>query len=170
MRKQKGRKMDSSKEFTAKRWAWAFFVSLIMGVVLYLAVVKVIFNPDLIKVPAVAYKILINIGAPTLKLKAYVALFTLIAPFLVVFTWWLLPYFRDGEDYGSARFATPEDFPKMNINYKNGLVLGCHNIDSDNPQFLRATQPLSTLVVAPPGSGKTAGMIISKFFKKLKVI
>jgi len=53
--------MDSSKEFTAKRWAWAFFVSLIMGVVLYLAVVKVIFNPDLIKVPAVAYKILINI-------------------------------------------------------------------------------------------------------------
>ena len=152
--------MDSSKEFTAKRWAWAFFVSLIMGVVLYLAVVKVIFNPDLIKVPAVAYKILINIGAPTLKLKAYVALFTLIAPFLVVFTWWLLPYFRDGEDYGSARFATPEDFPKMNINYKNGLVLGCHNIDSDNPQFLRATQPLSTLVVAPPGSGKTAGMII----------
>ena len=52
-----------------------------MGVVLYLAVVKVIFNPDLIKVPAVAYKILINIGAPTLKLKAYVALFTLIAPF-----------------------------------------------------------------------------------------
>ena len=160
MRGQKGRKMDSSKEFTAKRWAWAFFVSLIMGVVLYLAVVKVIFNPDLIKVPAVAYKILINIGAPTLKLKAYVALFTLIAPFLVVFAWWLLPYFRDGEDYGSARFATPEDFPKMNINYKNGLVLGCHNIDSDNPQFLRATQPLSTLVVAPPGSGKTAGMII----------
>lgn len=160
MRGQKGRKMDSSKGFTAKRWAWAFFVSLIMGVVLYLAVVKVIFNPDLIKVPAVAYKILINIGAPTLKLKAYVALFTLIAPFLVVFTWWLLPYFRDGEDYGSARFATPEDFPKMNINYKNGLVLGCHNIDSDNPQFLRATQPLSTLVVAPPGSGKTAGMII----------
>ena len=159
-RKKKGMKMDSSKEFTAKRWAWAFFVSLIMGVVLYLAVVKVIFNPDLIKVPAVAYKILINIGAPTLKLKAYVALFTLIAPFLVVFAWWLLPYFRDGEDYGSARFATPEDFPKMNINYKNGLVLGCHNIDSDNPQFLRATQPLSTLVVAPPGSGKTAGMII----------
>ena len=96
-RKKKGMKMDSSKEFTAKRWAWAFFVSLIMGVVLYLAVVKVIFNPDLINVPAVAYKILINIGAPTLKLKAYVALFTLIALFLVVFTWWLLPAERSEE-------------------------------------------------------------------------
>ncbi len=131
-----------------------------MGVLAYLAMVKLIFNPDLINVPIVALKILQNIGTPMLKLKAYVALFALVAPFLVVVAWWLMPYFSDNEDYGSARFATPADFEKMKINYNQGLVLGCLNIDSDNPKFIRATQPLSTLVVAPPSSGKTAGMII----------
>ncbi|CUU84381.1 VirD4 [Campylobacter hyointestinalis subsp. hyointestinalis] len=150
----------NSKEFTAKKWVLIYVTSLIMGVLAYLAMVKLIFNPDLINVPIVALKILQNIGTPMLKLKAYVALFALVAPFLVVVAWWLMPYFSDNENYGSARFATPADFKKMSINYKNGLVLGCLNIDSENPKFLRATRPLATLVVAPPGSGKTAGMII----------
>lgn len=150
----------NSKKFSAKKWVLIYVTSLIMGVLAYLAMVKLIFNPDLINVPIVALKILQNIGTPMLKLKAYVALFALVAPFLVVVAWWLMPYFSDNENYGSARFATPADFKKMSINYKNGLVLGCLNIDSENPKFLRATRPLATLVVAPPGSGKTAGMII----------
>lgn len=152
--------MDDTQKFSTKKWIIIFISSLIMGVLAYLAMVKVIFNPDLVNVPAVAIKILNNIGSPMLKLKAYVALFALVAPFLVVVAWWLMPYFSDNENYGSARFATPDDFKKMSINYKNGLVLGCLNIDSENPKFLRATRPLATLVVAPPGSGKTAGMII----------
>lgn len=155
----KGKKVNS-QEFSAKKWALIFFTSIIMGALAYLVMVKIIFNPDLANVPVVAYKILQNIGTPLLKFKAYVALFALIAPFLVVVVWWLLPFLKDSEDYGSARFATPADFKKMNINHTSGLVLGCLDIDSDNPKFIRATQPLSTLVVAPPGSGKTAGMII----------
>lgn len=150
----------NNKEFTTKKWIVIFITSLLMGVVAYLGMVKLIFNPDLANVPLVALKILNNIGEPTLKFKAYVALLMLIAPFLMCVIWWMLPYLKDNEDYGSARFATPADFEKMKINYNQGLVLGCQDIDSENPKFIRATQPLSTLVVAPPGSGKTAGMII----------
>lgn len=150
----------NNKEFTTKKWIVIFITSLLMGAVAYLGMVKLIFNPDLANVPLVALKILNNIGEPTLKFKAYVALLMLIAPFLMCVIWWMLPYLKDNEDYGSARFATPADFEKMKINYNQGLVLGCQDIDSENPKFIRATQPLSTLVVAPPGSGKTAGMII----------
>lgn len=150
----------NNKEFTTKKWIVIFITSLLMGVVAYLGMVKLIFNPDLANVPLVALKILNNIGEPTLKFKAYVALLMLIAPFLMCVIWWMLPYLKDNEDYGSARFATPADFEKMKINHNQGLVLGCQDIDSENPKFIRATQPLSTLVVAPPGSGKTAGMII----------
>ena len=148
------------KEFSKKEWLAMFIISIFMGVILYLIMIKVIFNPILVKVPVVALQILQNIGEPTLKLKAYVAIFLLIAPFLVVLAWWLFPFLKDNGEYGSARFATPSDFKKMKINYDTGLVLGCLDIESENPKFIRATQPLSTLVVAPPGSGKTAGMII----------
>ncbi|MBK3498166.1 type IV secretory system conjugative DNA transfer family protein [Campylobacter fetus subsp. venerealis] len=151
--------MDEQK-FSTKKWIVIFLTSIIMGVVAYLAMVKIIFNPDLKYVPTVAIQILNSIGEPSLKLKAYVALFTLIAPFLICIVWWMLPFIKDNEDYGSARFATPADFEKMRINYEHGLVLGCLDMESNNPKLIRATQPLSTLVVAPPGSGKTAGMII----------
>lgn len=152
--------MMNEQKFSIKKWIVIFITSIIMGIVVYLAMVKIIFNPDLKYVPIVALQILNNIGEPTLKLKAYVALLMLIAPFIICIIWWMMPYIGDNENYGSARFATPADFEKMKINYDNGLVLGCFNIDSGNPKFIRATQPLSTLVVAPPGSGKTAGMII----------
>ncbi|HDX6250487.1 TPA: type IV secretory system conjugative DNA transfer family protein [Campylobacter fetus subsp. venerealis] len=152
--------MDEKNKFSTKKWIAIFITSIIMGIVVYLAMIKIIFNPDLKYVPIIALQILNNIGEPTLKLKAYVALLMLIAPFLICVIWWMMPYITDNENYGSARFATPADFEKMKINYDNGLVLGCLDIDSGNPKFIRATQPLSTLVVAPPGSGKTAGMII----------
>lgn len=150
--------MDS--KFGTKKWIIIFLTSIIMGVVAYLAMVKLIFNPDIINTPKVALQIIYSIGEPALKFKAYVALLMLVAPFIMCIIWWLMPYLKDNEDYGSARFATPSDFEKMKINYKQGLVLGCLGLETDNPKFLRATQPLSTLVVAPPGSGKTAGMII----------
>ncbi|AQW80390.1 type IV secretion system, coupling protein VirD4 [Campylobacter pinnipediorum subsp. pinnipediorum] len=152
--------MDNTQKFSTTKWIVVFITSLLIGVVVYLGMVKLIFNPDLVNVPIVALKILNNIGEPTLKFKAYVALLMLFAPFLMCVVWWMLPYLQDNEDYGSARFAMPKDFKKMKINYDTGLVLGCLDVNSDNPKFIRATQPLSTLVVAPPGSGKTAGMII----------
>ena len=154
----------NENKFTPKKWLIIFLTSIIMGIILYLVMVKIIFNPNLAKVPIVALDILQNIGNPMMKLKAYVALFSLIAPFLICFLWWLMPNLVNKEDYGSARFATPQDFPKMNINYETGLVLGALAKQGLNGKteytFLRGTQPLSTLVVAPPGSGKTAGMII----------
>lgn len=154
--------MNSSadQKTSPSTWAKRFILSILLGIFCYLLVVKVMFYPDIINVPAVAWKILQNFGHPMLKLKAYIAIFVLVLPFLIIFLWWIMPYFKENEDYGSARFAEPADFPRMNINYETGLVLGCLDIDSPNPKLIRATQPLSTLVVAPPGSGKTAGMII----------
>ena len=38
-----------------------------MGIIAYLVVVKLIFNPDIVNVPIVAFKIFQNIGTPTLK-------------------------------------------------------------------------------------------------------
>lgn len=152
--------MTEKAEFTTKKWIIIFLTSILMGVVLYVFMVKMIFQPNLKDTFMVALKILSNIGNPYLKFKAYVALFLLIAPFLITIIWWIMPKFKSlSEDYGSARFATTQDFQKMGINYEKGLVLGHFKVGKEM-KFIRATQPLSTLVVAPPGSGKTAGMII----------
>ena len=48
----------NSKEFTAKKWILIYITSIIMGIIAYLVVVKLIFNPDIVNVPIVAFKIL----------------------------------------------------------------------------------------------------------------
>ena len=63
------------------------------------------------------------------------------------------------EDYGSARFARKEDYEKLGISHDKGLILGTL-IEKDKYKFIRAGKPLATLVIASPGSGKTAGIII----------
>ena len=81
-------------------WAKRFILSILLGIFCYLLVVKVMFYPDIINVPAVAWKILQNFGHPMLKLKAYIAIFVLVLPFLIIFLWWIMPYFKENEDYG----------------------------------------------------------------------
>ncbi|OCR87744.1 hypothetical protein CFT12S00416_07920 [Campylobacter fetus subsp. testudinum] len=49
---------------------------------------------------------------------------------------------------------------KIDINHETGLILGCSDMDPENPKFLRATSPSPTLVVGSIGSGKTSGIII----------
>lgn len=151
--------MKDKKEFSALKWVMIFITSIIMGILIYLFMVKMIFNPSLEKTPALALQILKNIGHPMLKLKAYVALFSLIAPLLVSILWYLMPNLISRETYGNARFARKSDFKAMNINYEKGLVLGALN-SSGKFKFLRGTLPLSALIVAPPGKGKTSGIII----------
>uniref|UniRef100_UPI003A8764F0 type IV secretory system conjugative DNA transfer family protein n=4 Tax=Helicobacteraceae TaxID=72293 RepID=UPI003A8764F0 len=99
------------------------------------------------------------IGNPALKLKAYFALFMLFAPFLLVVIWFFMNRPSSAEDYGSARFARKEDYEKLGISHDKGLILGTL-IEKDKYKFIRAGKPLATLVIASPGSGKTAGIII----------
>ncbi|MBR8466524.1 type IV secretory system conjugative DNA transfer family protein [Campylobacter sp. faydin G-140] len=150
---------DNTNNITPLKWLIIFTTSLIMGAILYFLMIWVIFRPSIFNIHIVGLQILQNLGSPMLKFKAYVAVFALIAPFLVCLVWFLMPKFKENDDYGSARFARPSDFKKMSINHETGLVLGAF-FKNGKSQFIRATQPLSTLVVAPPGSGKTAGMII----------
>ncbi len=61
----------------------------------------------------------------------------------------------EGGKYGFARFAKRYYIKKFGLNYKNGIILG-----KAFGKILKTDKPLSLLVLAPPGTGKTAGIII----------
>lgn len=60
--------------------------------------------------------------------------------------------------FKKTSFAKEEDFSIMQINDEKGLILGKQ--ENDKTKTLRCLSPLSTLVIAPRGSGKNAGIII----------
>jgi len=58
--------------------------------------------------------------------------------------------------YGYAIFASLRDVKnRMSLNFKKGIILG-----KFKNKYIRSDQPLSCLILAPPGTGKTAGIII----------
>ncbi|WP_131798743.1 type IV secretory system conjugative DNA transfer family protein, partial [Aliarcobacter thereius] len=63
--------------------------------------------------------------------------------------------FKANNEYGSSRFANRKDIKKFKLNSKTGIILGKYG-----SKLLRSEEPLSTLCVAPPGTGKTAGFVI----------
>jgi type IV secretion system protein VirD4 len=54
-------------------------------------------------------------------------------------------------NYGDARWAKTKDIKKMKLFAKKGPILGLWN-----GKYIRYDKPLSTLIAAPPGTGKTA--------------
>lgn len=58
-------------------------------------------------------------------------------------------------DYGGASFATSAMFAKMGLTAGSGIVLG-----QVGRKLLIYKKPLSALVLAPPGAGKTTGVVI----------
>ncbi|HEG8016846.1 TPA: type IV secretory system conjugative DNA transfer family protein [Campylobacter jejuni] len=157
----------NDKKITPAKWVLMFITSIILGIILYLLMVKIIFKPDLLVTHQVGLQILHNLGNPALKLKAYVAVFALILPFIVCLIWFFMPQMNLKENYGNARFAKEKDFEEMNICNDRGLILGCNikkGIKGDEIEYIRAKMPLSALVVAPPGTGKTSGIILPNLF------
>lgn len=63
--------------------------------------------------------------------------------------------FKANNEYGSSRFAKKTDIKKFKLGAKSGIILGKFGF-----KLLRSEEPLSTLCVAPPGTGKTAGFVI----------
>ncbi|MDV6050142.1 type IV secretory system conjugative DNA transfer family protein [Campylobacter sp. CFSAN122719] len=158
----------NDKKITPAKWVLMFITSIILGIILYLLMVKIIFKPDLLATHQIGLQILHNLGNPALKLKAYVAVFALILPFIVCLIWFFMPQMNLKENYGNARFAKEKDFEEMNICNDRGLILGCNIkkriIRRDEIKYIRAKMPLSALVVAPPGTGKTSGIILPNLF------
>ena len=63
--------------------------------------------------------------------------------------------------YGYAKFVKSSRLiKKIGFNFENGIVFGIFNRKFKEQQLIRSDQPLSTLLMAPPGTGKTAGIII----------
>jgi type IV secretion system protein VirD4 len=58
-------------------------------------------------------------------------------------------------EYGDAKFATTADLKKQGLLENTGVILG-----KKGSKYLRYSSPLSTAIIAPPGTGKTAAVII----------
>lgn len=144
---------------STKKTIAGFFITAFLGVLMYFILIKILFKPDFLALFDVGVKLLNNLGNPHLKLKAYIAFIGLVAPLTMYVIWWIMPKNSTSEDYGSASFAKENDFERMGINHKEGLILGTL-MHKGEYKLIRATKPLSSLVVASPGSGKTAGIII----------
>lgn len=82
---------------------------------------------------------------PLFTLAVYVALLTPLTGFL--------PRMGVRGEYGSAAFADNTLIKKMKLFQKQGIVLG-----KKGSKLLRYDEPLSCLVLAPPGTGKTTAI------------
>ncbi|OCL86011.1 Conjugal transfer protein TraG [Aliarcobacter thereius] len=81
------------------------------------------------------------------SLFVYLALFTPLVAFL--------PNSKLKGEYGSAAFANNTLIKKMKLFQNNGIVLG-----KKGSKLLKYDTPLSSLVLAPPGTGKSSGISI----------
>lgn len=161
-----------AKKISPRRWFLIFLTSIILGILLFPLAVKFIFRPDFSQLLEVSWTLFVNIGSPYLKLKAYVAFFVMICPFILCTIAWLAHKNVELEDYGDASFAdlnNKETWQKMDINQEKGLMLGCLIKKSalsnkEERTYIRATKPLACLVVAPPGTGKTASIALPNLY------
>lgn len=79
-------------------------------------------------------------------------LFPLISALFVLF---IFGFKKNKENYGNARFAGKKDFKSLDLNSESGVCFGV--LDKTK---VKTKLPLSIVVVAPPGAGKSAGVII----------
>lgn len=160
---------------SVKEWIKRFVFAIILGIFVYFLAIKIIFKPDFSQLLIVGQNIILNVGQPFLKFKAYLCIVYGLAPVVMVFLWWLFYKNNNLESYGNAEFAkletdsSGEVWKKMNLSKEKGLMLGC--FIKTNPitkkeerTFIRALQPLACLVVAPPGTGKTASVALPNLY------
>lgn len=80
----------------------------------------------------------------------------MVAPMITV--WGLFVLVSEGDiklDYGNARWAKKRDIKKIGLFAPKGLIFGLWG-----NKFIRTDKPLSALIAAPPGTGKTAMVAI----------
>ena len=160
-----------SQKISGKKWLSLLALSIVLGIVIYALSVKYIFNPSFANLPKICLMILQNLSSGTLKFKAYLCFFFLIMPTFAVIVWFLMHSSKKMESYGNAEFAdlsNEETWKKMDLSKDKGLMLGClikKGVGGKEKRtFIRATRPLACLVVAPPGTGKTASIALPNLF------
>lgn len=97
----------------------------------------------------------------------------LVISFCLTFICILLnPFRKQSNRYGYAKFATKKDIQDMGLFAKEGIVIGKFGVKVKNENkpiqkqkwnkgtYLRLNEPLSTIVLAPPGTGKSAGIAV----------
>ncbi|WP_297813057.1 type IV secretory system conjugative DNA transfer family protein [uncultured Helicobacter sp.] len=153
------------KKITLKQWLLGLFVCIVLGIIFFFASVKYIFNPNFADIFHTGFLLLQNLTSGKLKFKAYLTILFALMPLGVLIVYFFIHSSKGLEDYGNASFAKKEDFAKMGINNEQGLMLGClHKKNGEIEQFLRCVSPLSCLIVAPPGTGKTASIALPNLF------
>ena len=90
----------------------------------------------------------------------------IIIPVGLIFAGMISPYRFQTNIHGSARVATLSDIKKMPLLGFDGF---CQVVGKFNGQFLMLKETLATLCCAPPGTGKTAGVVVPTIFNSDKL-
>lgn len=149
---------------------------MLLSPIIYFFSVKFFFGSQgIIPTIEVCIQIIKSLGNPLLKMKAYLALLIGLSPFIALLIIFLASNKTRSDEYGNARFAKEKDLKEMQINCKDedengdeGLIVGYlknPNPFSNKKKILKISKPLSILMVAPPGSGKSAAQAIPNLLK-----
>ena len=93
---------------SVKEWIKRFVFAIILGIFVYFLAIKIIFKPDFSQLLIVGQNIILNVGQPFLKFKAYLCIVYGLAPVVMVFLWWLFYKNNNLESYGNAELAKLE--------------------------------------------------------------
>lgn len=110
---------------------------------------KILVNPDMV---------LADFKAQSLKNPDSLRIFTPYFGAAVAFPMLLIAMafrFRPKGEYGNSHWATDGEIKKMGLTAQKGVILA-----KKSGSLLRYDKTTSTLIIAPPGAGKTAGEII----------
>ncbi|WP_232089551.1 type IV secretory system conjugative DNA transfer family protein [Helicobacter cinaedi] len=149
-----------------KRDALSLIMCVILSVIIFFCSIFYFFHiPTSIENFKIAYNIGIeifsNLGNPNLKLKSYMAIIYALIPLVIWIVFSLIGNSMTKGEYGNARLADKKELAQMGLNYEEGMMFGCfRNGNKKPPTFIRSNKPLATLIVAPPGTGKTASIAI----------
>ena len=135
------------------KYLFNFLFCQFLGLALFAFLILLLVDSNAIKEPQILIHYFLNFQ------QTYI----LSLPSFVFFTlfWAIVVYFdfkKEDEDYGDAKFATNFEISRMQDNgmfESKGTILALKD-----GRYVRTNASLSTLIVAPQGTGKTAAVII----------
>lgn len=138
----------------------AIILGLLVGIIIFAQSLNYFFDVSYPEIPVIALKMIkfyLNNETHNINQKAQLlVLFCVsISCFLIIISCIFLSKTKK-DSYGKAKFATLKDLKRMSLNTKKGVWLG-----NFNNKAIKASEPLSMLIIAPPGTGKSAGIVLS---------